>query len=109
MVEFGVGVIDRDLPFERFADLNFGAGETEAFGLGRDLETVTVPLYDVVVADAAFVQEAADAIEVFRSQAPSLFGVPRSATEAAIIIGENGAGLGWRLSDRQRQPDGVRW
>jgi threonine synthase len=50
MVKFSASVIDSDLPFEGFVEQHFGAGEAEAVWLGRDLETVTVPLHDVVVA-----------------------------------------------------------
>ena len=46
VVEFGVGVIDRDFSLERFIDLRFDAWEAEAFGLGRDMEAASVPLYE---------------------------------------------------------------
>lgn len=59
--------------------------------MGRDLEAATVPLHDVVVADGAFVQEAADAIEVLRSGTPGFFGLARRASETAIVIGEETA------------------
>jgi hypothetical protein len=37
------------------------------------------------------VNETADAIEVFRSRAPGLFGLARGAAKAAIVIGEEAA------------------
>jgi hypothetical protein len=52
-------VIDRDLAFERLVDWNVGTGEAEASGLWRNLEAATISLHDVVVADTAFVDEAA--------------------------------------------------
>ena len=61
-VESGICVIDRDLSFERFHNLHFGPGEAEAFWLRRDLEAASVPLHDVVVADAALMVKAADAV-----------------------------------------------
>jgi hypothetical protein len=88
VVEFGLCVIDRDLPFERFVDLHFGPGEAEAFRLGRDVERSAVPLHDVVVADAAFVHEAADAIEIFGSGTPGGFCRTRSTSEAAVVVGQ---------------------
>src|SRR5689334_13632812 len=88
VVEFGLCVIDRDFPFERFVDLHFGSGEAEAFRLGRNLERSAVPLHDVVVADAAFVHEAADAIEIFWSGTPGGFCCARSASEAAVVVGQ---------------------
>jgi len=69
--EFGVSVVDRDLPFERFHELHFGSGEAEAVPLGRDLETAAVPLHDVVVADRALVLKAADTFQVLGSGTPS--------------------------------------
>ena len=72
-MQFGICVIDRNLSFERFNELHFCTSEAEALELGRDLETAPVPLHNVVVADAALVMEAADAIEVFGSETPNLF------------------------------------
>src|ERR1700733_6768901 len=91
VVEFGFCVIDRDLSFERFVDLHFGPGKTEAFRLGRDLERAALPLHDVVVADAAFVHEAADAVEVFWGGAPGGFYFARSASEATVVVGQETA------------------
>ena len=91
MVEFGVGVIDRYPAFERFVDLHFGPGKAEAFRLGRDLERAALPLHDVVVADAAFVYEAADAVEVFWGGAPGGFCFARGAAEAAVVVGQEAA------------------
>src|SRR6202035_4611702 len=89
--ESGISVIDRDLPFERFIELHFGPREAEALRLGRDLEAASVPLHDIVVADAALVMKAADAIKVFRSGTPSLFRIARCATEAAVAVGQEAA------------------
>src|SRR5579862_3401730 len=89
--EFGISVVDRNLSFKRFDELHFRPGEAEALRLGRDLETVSVPLHDVVVADAALVMKAADAIEIFGSGAPSFFGFTRRASEAAVVVGQEAA------------------
>ena len=60
VMQFGVCVIDRNLSFERFVDLNSGPGKAEALRLRRDLEAASVPPHDVVIADVAFVDEATD-------------------------------------------------
>lgn len=59
--------------------------------LGRDLETASLPWHDVVVAGRAFVEEAADAIHVFGSGAPSLIRFARRTTEALVIVGPEAA------------------
>ena len=91
VVEFGIAVIDRNLSFERFHELHLGPSEAEALRLGRDLETASVPLHDVVVADAALVMKAADAVQIFGSGTPSLFRLARGATEAAVVVGQEAA------------------
>ena len=90
-VEFRVCVIDRNLSFQRFKQLHFGPGETEAARLGRDLEAASVPVDDVVVADAALVLKAADAVEILGSGAPSFFRFARRAAEAAIVVRQESA------------------
>src|SRR5260221_7487538 len=87
MMKLAVSVVDLDASSKGFAELHLGTGEAEAFWLGRDLETAAVPLHDVVIADDALVDEAADAAEIFGGRAPSLFRFSGSAAEAA--------GLGW--------------
>ena len=62
-----IAVVERDTAIETFADLDFGAREAEAARLWRDLQSPSVPLHHVVVADDALVREAADALEIFRS------------------------------------------
>lgn len=88
MLEPSIAIVERDAAVEGAMDLYFGAGETEAARLGMNLQPLTVPLHNVVVADDALVGEAADAFEILRSRAPSLFGIARNASEAAIIIGD---------------------
>ena len=109
-VEFGICVIDRNLSFERFIELHFGPGEAEALRLGRDLETASVPLHDVVVADDAFVMEAADAVEVFGSGTPGLFRIARRTTEAAVVVGQETAqDLVGGVQIVRHRPDAIRW
>lgn len=91
MEEFGFPVVDSDLPIERFNELHFCPSEAEAFRLGRDLEAASIPLHDVVVANAALVEEAADAIKIFGSGAPSFFRFARRATEAPVVVGQEAA------------------
>ena len=91
VVESCICVIDRDLSFQRFVELHLCASEAEALRLGRDLETASVPLHNVVVADRAFMMEAADVVEVLGSGTPGFFGFTRRATEAAIVVGQKAA------------------
>jgi len=53
-----------------------------------NLQPLAVPLHDIVVADDAFVREAADAFEILRGRAPGFFGMAGRASEAAIVIGD---------------------
>jgi hypothetical protein len=75
----------------RCAELNLGTGEAEAFWLRRDLETAAVPLHNIVIADDALMDEAADATEIFGGRTPSLFRFSRSTTEATIVVGQETA------------------
>jgi hypothetical protein len=52
------------------------------------LETAAVPLHDVVIADDALVDKAADPTEIFGGRTPSLFRFARSMAEAAIVVGQ---------------------
>jgi hypothetical protein len=45
-------------------------------------------LHDVVVADDAFVHEATDALEIFRSRAPCGLAFVRLPGEAAVLAGD---------------------
>src|SRR5256885_4745558 len=67
--------------------MNFGAGEAEALSLLWDLKALALPLHDVVVADHALVNEAADAVEVVRGRAPCSLAFTRTAGEAAVVVG----------------------
>src|ERR1700676_2456693 len=91
MMKLAVSVVDLDASSKCFAELHLGAGEAEAFWLGRDLETAAVPLHDVVIADDALVDEAADATEIFGGRTPSLFRFSRSMAEATIVVGQEAA------------------
>ena len=90
--------------------LDFGSGKAEALALLGDLEALAVPLHDVVVADDAFVDEAADAVEIFRSRAPGGLRFARAAGEAAVVVGEEAAqhGVGG-VQIASAGPGGVRW
>lgn len=88
MLEFGVSVVQGDSSFEVFIELHPGTGEAEAVRLGRDVEAAAFPLHDVVVADDAFVDEAADAVQVGWCRAPGFFAFPGRAGKAAVIGGQ---------------------
>jgi hypothetical protein len=89
--EFGTAIVDRNLPIEGFNELDFRPGEAEALRLGRDLEAASIPLHDVVVADAALVMKAADALEIFGSGSPSFFCFARCTAEAAVVVVQEAA------------------
>lgn len=86
MLKAGVAVVERNAAIESVADLHFGSGEAVTAGLRMDLQPPAVPLHDVIVADDAFVREAADAFESFRRWPPGFSGVAGCAGETAIVI-----------------------
>src|SRR5258707_15481125 len=90
MMKLAVSVVDLDASSKGFAELHLGTGEAETFWLGRDLETAAGPLHDVVIADEALVDEAADAGEIFWGRGPSLFRFSGGAAEG----GGRGGGAG---------------
>ena len=56
-----------------------------------DVEAAPLPLHDVVVADDALMDEAADAIQLLGSGPPSGLRVSRRASQAAVVIGHEAA------------------
>src|SRR5229473_1851349 len=90
MLQAGVAVVERQPPIEGLVDLHFGTGEAEAPGLLGDLEAAAFPLHDVVVADGAFMHEAADALEIFRSGTPRGGGFAGLPGETAVVVGDEG-------------------
>ncbi len=84
----GVAVVKRDAPVERLIDVNFGSGKAEALSLLGDLEALSLPLDDVVVADDTLMDEATDAVEIFRCRPPGGLHIARPAGEAAVVVGE---------------------
>jgi len=88
VLQGGVAVVERDAAVESLVDLNFRAGEAETAGLLGDLEALALPLHDVVVADDAVVEEAADAVQIFGRETPGSLHFARSAGEAAVVVGE---------------------
>ena len=87
----GIAVVERDPAIESLVELNFCSGEAEASVLGWDLEAASLPLHHVVVADDAFVQERADAVELRGSEAPGWGSIARGAREAPVVVGEEAA------------------
>jgi hypothetical protein len=71
--------------------MDFGAGKAEALSLLRDLEALTVPLHNIVVADHSLMNEAADAVEIFGSGTPCSLHFARTAGEAAVVVGDEKA------------------
>jgi hypothetical protein len=91
VLQAGVAVIERDAAVESFIDVNLGSSKAEALALLRDLEALAVPLHDVVVADHALMNEAADAVEVVRRRTPGGLHFARAAGEAAVVVGHENA------------------
>jgi hypothetical protein len=56
--------------------------------MGRDLEAVSVPLHDVVVADDAGMLEAADAVQIAGCETPGGFGLARHTGEATVVVSD---------------------
>ncbi len=88
MLQAGLAVVERDAPIKSLIDLHFGSGEAEAASLLGDLEAAALPLHDVVVADDAFMHEAADTVEIIRSRAPCGLALARRPGEAAVVVGD---------------------
>src|SRR5580700_4547935 len=84
VLQAGIAVVERDAPVERLIDVDFGSGKAEALALLRDLEALAVPLHDVVVADHALMDEAADAVEILRRRSPGVLHFAGTAGEAAV-------------------------
>ena len=53
-----------------------------------NLQPLTVPLHDVVVADDALVSEATDAFQILRCRTRRLLRIARRARETPIVIGD---------------------
>src|SRR5580693_2419766 len=107
VLQAGITVIKRNAPVESFIDVNLGSGKAEALALLRDLETLALPLHDVVVADHALMNEAADAIQIFRGGAPGGLHVAGPTGEAAVVVGDENAqhGVGGVQIAGLRQPE----
>ena len=95
-MQFGVAEVERNSAIQSMVEVDLGASEAEASALWRDLKALAFPLHDVVVTDDAWVEEAADAVQIVGRRPPSGCGFPRTAGEAAVVVGEetgqNGVG-----------------
>ena len=91
VLQAGIAVVERNAPVESLIEMDFGSGKAEALPLLGDLETLALPLHDVVVADHALMDEAADTVKIFRSRTPRGLHFARAAGEAAIVVGEKDA------------------
>ncbi len=91
VLQTGFAVKQRDASVQGLIDLNFGAGKAEALALLRDLEALTLPLHDVVVTDHALMNEAADAVQIFRGRTPGGLHFAGPAGEAAVEVGDEDA------------------
>lgn len=67
--------------------MSFGVGETEAAGLLGDLKALALPLLGVVLAGHAHMDDATDAVKIFRSRTPSGADFARQTGEAAVVVG----------------------
>ena len=87
MLQSGIAVVERDATIESLVEMNFGAGEAEAAGLLGDLKALALPLHDVVVADHALMDEATDAVQIFRGGTPGGEEVAGRTGEATVVVG----------------------
>lgn len=88
VVQAGVAVVERDSPVKGLVEMYLGAGETEALCLLGDLEAAAIPLHDVVLADGAFVHEAADALEALWCGPLGGLRFAGFFGETAIVVGD---------------------
>src|ERR1700690_2059004 len=88
VLQAGIAVVKRNAPVESLVDVDLSSGKAEALSLLGDLETLSLPLHDVVVTDHALVNEAADAVQILGSWAPGGLDLARLASEAPIVVGE---------------------
>src|SRR6202044_13798 len=91
VTQAGVAIEEGKAPVESLIDVDFGSGKAEALALLGDLEALALPLHDVVVADQALMNEAADAFQIFWRSAPCSLGFARTAGEAAVVVGDENA------------------
>src|SRR6266404_4327383 len=91
VLQANVAVVERNAPVESLAEMDFGSGKAEALALLRDLKALALPLDDVVVTDHARVNEAADAVQIFRRGTPRGLHGAGSAGEAAVVVGHEKA------------------
>src|SRR5713101_1765632 len=85
-VQPSLPVVDCYAARETLVQVDAGAGEAEAVRLRRDLKSTSFPLHHVVVADDAFMNETADAVQILGRGAPGFLGFTRGAREAAVVI-----------------------
>jgi len=90
VLQADVSVVERDTAVESLIEMDFGARKAEALALLGDLEALAFPLHDVVVADDALMNKAADAVEVFWSRTPGGLHFARPTGEAAVEVGDEG-------------------
>jgi hypothetical protein len=83
-----IAVVEREAPVKSLVDLHFGPREAEAARLLGNLEATTLPLHDIVIADDAFVHEAADPFETFWNRKPSGLLFAGLSGEAAVVISD---------------------
>ena len=91
VLQAGVAVVKRDAPVESLVDVDFSSSKAEALPLLRDLEALALPLHDVVIADYALVDEAADAFQIFGRGAPCGLHFSGASGEAAVVVGAKDA------------------
>src|SRR6202158_370195 len=97
-VQPNLPIVDRYVARETLIQMDVGTGEAETVRLRRDLEAPPLPLHHVVVADDAFMNETADAVQILGRGAPGFLGLARGARQAAVVI---------RHEARQEQVGGL--
>ena len=88
VLQTGFAVVKGNAAIKSLIDLDFGSGKAEALTLLRDLETLALPLHDVVVADHALMDKAADVVQIFRCGTPCGLHFAGAAGEAAVEVGD---------------------
>src|SRR6202140_562796 len=91
VLQTNVAVVERNAPVEALIEMDLGSCKAEALPLLGDLETLALPLHDVVVADHALMDKAADVVQIFRCGTPCGLHFAGAAGEEAVEIGDENA------------------
>src|ERR1039457_1865500 len=91
VLQTGFAVKQGDASVKGLIVLIFGSGKADVLSLLRRLEALALPLHDVIVTDHALMNKAAYPVQVFGRGTPCGLHFAGSASEAAVVVGEEQA------------------